>query len=196
MQKYLKAVKLEQAEAHVTPRQAVPIFSDKIRWLGNEIRKRIAQLQQSAHVRFTDQYVLYRDLAFFVCLWWAGERSADLGRAKTCEVTKIDGKDLLFNHTIGKTVRQSGSSLIIIPKLDGGEMDPAGAVEEMVDFTQKNGYDLNDGYLFRPTTPNHKAGNGPAILLCVARVTIMQVCVYLEMVTRFNHIIEFIIVTI
>ena len=48
-------------------------------------------------------------------------------------------------------------------------MDPAGTVEEMVDFTQKNGYDLNDGYLFRPTTPNHKAlankpfvGNGPA----------------------------------
>ena len=168
VQKYLKATRLEQAEARVTPRQAVPIFSDKIRWLANEIRKRITKLQQTDHVHFVGQFILYRDLAFFLCLWWAGDRSADLGRSKTSEVTMIDGRDLLLNHTIGKTVRQGGSSLVVIPKLDSSEMDPAGALEDMVRFARENGHDLEDGYLFRPSSPDHRSlinkpftGNGP-----------------------------------
>ena len=103
---------------------------------------------------FIQRYILHRDLAFFLCLWWAGDRAADLGRCKTCEITKIDGKDLLFNHTIGKTIRESTSSLIVIPTLDEGEMDPARAVEEMVLLTMRSGVDLSDGYLFQPISPD------------------------------------------
>lgn len=166
VRKYIKAIRLEQAEAHVTPHQAVPIFSDKIRWLAGEIRRRLETPE--CPTSFISRYIFYRDLAFFLCLWWAGDRAADLGRCKACEVTRIDRGDLLFNHTIGKTIRENGSSLIIIPRLDEGEMDPAKAVQDMVDFAAGSGLILADGYLFRPTSADRKslvnkpfAGNNP-----------------------------------
>ena len=157
VKRYIKAMKLEQAEAHVTPRQAMPMFSDKIRWLAQEIIKRRSLVPSGDQKSSIRRYIFHRDLAFFLCLWWAGERSSDLGRTKTCEITRIEGGDLLFNHTVGKTIREGSSALIIIPRLNGEELDPAGAVEEMVDFAQRNGFCLMDGYLFRPTAPDHRS---------------------------------------
>lgn len=160
---------MEQAEAHVTPKQAVPIFSDKMRWLANEITRRMLVLTKAKETSFVQRYILHRDLAFFLCMWWAGDRAADLGRTKTCEITRLDDRDLLFNHTIGKTVREGDSSLIIIPKLDGEDLDPAGAVARMVDLTHEHGYNLMDGYLFRPSSPSRRGlvnkpftGNNPS----------------------------------
>ena len=155
VRKYLQGIRLEQAEAHVTPRQAVPLFSDKIRWLACEIQKRILSSTSAAGQNFIDVLVLYRDLAFFLCLWWAGDRAADLGRTKSCEVTRLEGGDLLFNHTIGKTVREG--DIIIIPKLDADEMDPVGAVDKLVRVAEEGGCELSDGYLFRPATPDRRS---------------------------------------
>ena len=147
--RYLKAIRLEQAEAHVTPKQATPMFSDRLRWLVAEIRGRIQELADRGEQNLIKPYLLHRDIAFFFCLWWSGDRAADLGRTKTCEVTRIADRDLLFNHTIGKTVREGDSSIIVIPKLDSEELDPVGAVDKMVDLAHSGGYDLTRGYLFR-----------------------------------------------
>ena len=46
-------------------------------------------------------------------------RAGDLGRVRACEITKIEGGDFIFNHTIGKTVREGDSSLIIVPEQEG-----------------------------------------------------------------------------
>ena len=146
----------------------MPIFSGKLRWLVGEIRGRIQLLIDAEEPSFIKRYVLYRDLAFFLCIWWAGDRAADLGRTRTCDATRIDGRDLLFHHTIGKTIREGNSALIIIPKLENWEMDPVRAVDEMVNLASSNGFDLQGGSLFRPSPPDRRSlankpfvGNGP-----------------------------------
>ena len=140
----------------------------KLRWLIGEIRELIRSHVEKGERDFIKVYLPYRDIAFFLCLWWARDRAADLGRTKTCEVTRIDERDLLFNHTIGKTVREGDSSIIVIPKLDSEEMDPVGAVDKMMSLACSHGRSLVGGYLFRPSTPDHKdlankpfVGNGP-----------------------------------
>ena len=154
VQRYLKAIRREQAEAHITPKQATPIFSDKLRWLVSEIKRRMADVTENGGT-FTNKYVLQRDLAFFLCLWWASDRAGDLGRTQTCEISRIDGGDFLFNHTVGKTVRESGSELVIIPK-DQDELNPEGAVNDLVALAGSHGFALADGYPFRPMTQDHK----------------------------------------
>ena len=128
----------------------------KLRWLIGEIRELIRSHVEKGERDFIKVYLPYRDIAFFLCLWWARDRAADLGRTKTCEVTRIDERDLLFNHTIGKTVREGDSSIIVIPKLDSEEMDPVGAVDKMMSLACSHGRSLVGGYLFRPSTPDQR----------------------------------------
>ncbi len=67
VQKYVKAIRLQQVEAHVTPKQAVPLFSDKIRWLAGEICGRLSSLEANSDSEFIQIYIYLRDLAFSSC---------------------------------------------------------------------------------------------------------------------------------
>ena len=78
VREYLKAMKLEQREAHVLPTQAPPLFSDKLRVLVTEIRRQIIALGDDAP--FQKIYILMRDLAFYLISWWASDRAGDLGK--------------------------------------------------------------------------------------------------------------------
>jgi hypothetical protein len=71
VKKWLKAASVEQRHAHVTPRQAPPIFSTHLRLLVTEICCRISALSSTAPF-LPDGFVLYRDLAFFLIQWFAG----------------------------------------------------------------------------------------------------------------------------
>jgi hypothetical protein len=78
VKEYLKDMKLEQREAHVSPTQAPPLFSDKLRVLVTEIRRQMVSLGDDAS--FMKIYILKRDLAFYLISWWASDRAGDLGK--------------------------------------------------------------------------------------------------------------------
>ena len=163
VKKWLKASSLEQRSAHVSPKQAIPLFSTHIRLLMVEISRRIATLPPSAPF-LPDRYVLFRDRAFFAIQWWVGDRAGDLGRALGCEVTRLECGSLLMNHTIGKTVGSSGDDLLVIPSLpDDALMCPVRALDAYVTVCKDNGIGVLKDFLFRPTSlPRHdRVSNGP-----------------------------------
>lgn len=146
---------MEQRRAHVTPRQAPPIFSTHLRLLVTEICRRISALSSSAPF-VPDCFVLYRDLAFFLIQWFAGDRAGDLGRTVGKEITRLACGSLLFNHTIGKTVRQSDGDLLVIPKVSEEPLlCPVRALDAYVDLCKINDVDVINSFLFRPTQPPH-----------------------------------------
>jgi hypothetical protein len=150
VKKYLKALGLEQRKAHISPVQAPPLFSDKIRILINEIDRRLKELGEGG--LFAQKYMLKRDRAFFLVSWWAADRAGDLGRMMRIEMTRLPNGFLLLNHTVGKTIRESKGQSVIIPTLgDDPVMDPVVALEELVSFMKLGGMDPLHDYIFRPS---------------------------------------------
>lgn len=150
---FLKGVGKEQRAAHVTPKQSPPIFSDTLRLVSAEICGRLQVVGGSIFSRF----VLLRDLAFFLALWWVGDRAGDLGQSKGVEVTRLLDGSLLLNHTLGKTLRESDSSLLLLPSvLDEPLLDPVSALDKYVAFCTSNGIDVVTKYLFRPLNASGK----------------------------------------
>ena len=161
--KWLKASSLEQRSAHVSPKQAVPIFSTLVRLLMTEVSRRIVALPDNAPF-VPDRYILFRDRAFFAVQWWVGDRAGDLGRALGCEVTRLECGSLLMNHTIGKSVGSSADDLMVVPSLpDDTLMCPVKALDSYVAACKCNNVDVLKNFLFRPTSlPRHnKVTNGP-----------------------------------
>ena len=75
---YLKQVTAEQLQAHVTPKQATPIFPDKLLLLSRHLEKRLLLPNLSP----SEMFVFARDQAFFKCLFYSGDHAGDLGLAK------------------------------------------------------------------------------------------------------------------
>lgn len=144
---FLKGVGKEQRAAHVTPQQSPPIFSDTLRLISAEIMGRLRVFVGPDLSRF----VLLRDRAFFLALWWVGDRAGDLGLSKGVEVTRLLDGSLFMNHTLGKTLRESDGSLLLLPSVVGEPLlDPVKAMDEYVEFCSSIGIDVVTKYLFRP----------------------------------------------
>ena len=148
VKEWLKATSCEQRRARVTPHQAPPVFSDLLRFVAATIRKELSSSHRSF---FPSRFALLRDLAFFLVQWFAGDRAGDLGRTLTREVSRLECGALLFNHTLGKSVRQNDGDLIVIPAIpEEVDLCPVRAVDSYVSQCRDNGLDLLDGHLFRP----------------------------------------------
>jgi hypothetical protein len=99
-----------------------------------------------------NRFVLLRDRAFFLALWWVGDRAGDLGLSKGIEVTELRDGSYLLNHTLGKTLRESDGSLLLLPRVvDEPLLDPVSALQEYVDFCSANSINVVNHFLFRPT---------------------------------------------
>ena len=147
---YLKAVTSEQLQAHVIPKQATPIFSDKVLLLARYFDKKIAEPTLSP----TDTFLLTRDQAYFKTLFFSGDRGADLGQIKTREIARFpDDQGLLFNHIWGKTLRDGGSNVFGIRRHPNPTLCPIKGLESYVATCRELSIDLSLGYLFRPTNP-------------------------------------------
>ena len=95
---YLKQVTAEQLQARVTPKQATPIFPDKLLLLSRHVEKRLLL----PNLAPSELFILARDQAFFKCLFYSGDRAGDLGHVKTPEIARFpDDSGFLFNHTWG-----------------------------------------------------------------------------------------------
>ena len=145
---YLKQVTAEQLQAHVTPKQATPIFPDKLLLLPRHLEKRhlLSNLSPSK------MFVAARDQAFFKCLFYSEDRAGDLGLVKTLEIARFpDDSGLLFNHVWGKTWREGSSNLFGMSRHPNPALCPIRAVEMYVVVSREIGIDLSRGYRFRST---------------------------------------------
>jgi hypothetical protein len=97
---YLKQVTAEQLQAHSTPKQALPLFPDKLLQLSRHLEKSLLRPSLPP----SEVFILARDQAFFKALFYSGDHAADLGQVKTAEIARFpDDTGLLFNHVWGKT---------------------------------------------------------------------------------------------
>lgn len=102
IKQYLKSVKEEQAKARSRPKNAIPIFLDKLEKIAAYI---FAQLNVP-RVLPINLYTFSRDLCFFILYFFSGDRSADLGRVMLKEALFFPDKSgILFRQSFGKTLR-------------------------------------------------------------------------------------------
>ena len=107
--------------AGVTPKQAVPMFTDKLVRLADHIDSKLRDTSNHA----TIIYILARDQAFFKALLFSGDRPGDLSQVKTQEILRFPNNDgLLFNHTWGKTLRGGSSNLFGIKRCQNTKFAP------------------------------------------------------------------------
>ena len=150
---WVKACRLEQERHRVPVRQARPIFSTDLRLLVREIQFRLSQLPTDEPF-FPRRFVLLRDWAFFTTQWFCGDRAGDLGNAIAKEVTRLEDGSLLYNHTVGKTVRETGGQLLVVPQVpEEPSLCPVEAFDRYVAACKGASVDLLKGYLFPPTAP-------------------------------------------
>ena len=160
---WVKACRLEQERHRVPVRQARPIFSSDLRLLVREIQYRLSQLPSDEPL-FPLRFILLRDWAFFTTQWFSGDRAGDLGRAVAKEVTRLDDGSLLYNHTVGKTIREAGGQVFVVPRVpEDLSLCPVEAFDRYVSACRGASVDLLDGFLFHPTAPPHhlSARNAP-----------------------------------
>lgn len=98
---YIQAIKLEQAQAHVSVKQAKPLFVDKLKKISAHINRNIQQEGLSP----SQLFVYLRDQAFFKLQFVAGDRAHDLSMCLAQEVRQLPNDlGLVFCHTVGKTL--------------------------------------------------------------------------------------------
>lgn len=149
VRQYLVLIREEQARARVTPKQAVPLFFDKLLRLCSFLREHIF----APHVLPSQRYVYARDLAFFCLEFFAGDRASDLGRIFTKEVLALPNDEgFLFRHTFGKTLRGKNSNTFMVKKCSDITVCPVSNLRLYVQLCDLMAIDLRDGHLFRTTT--------------------------------------------
>lgn len=155
---YLISMREEQAQAHVLPRQATPMFFDKFITLCTHLR----QHTLSPTVTPTDRYLYSRDLAFFSLDFYSGDRASDLGRVKTREILTLPGEDgFLFHHTFGKTLRGHDTNIFAIKPCSNRITCPVANLKLYVHLADLMGIQLRHGYLFRVTDRDGRISTNP-----------------------------------
>ncbi|KAI8494630.1 hypothetical protein Bbelb_278560 [Branchiostoma belcheri] len=147
VKKYLKSVTEEQLQQGLTPRQAKPVFLEKIVKVCKLIEQR-RQLETSAIKIF----ILARDEAIFKALFFAGDRVSDLMRCRTDEVGRLPSGALLFNHVFGKTLRDGRANTFTLEPTGETDTCPVAALDAYVRTASWLSIELRGGYLFRSTS--------------------------------------------
>ena len=152
---WLKACEKEQQRHRVPITQAKPTFSTHLRMFVMAAKLKMASLDPAGSF-FPDRFLILRDLAFFLALWFSGDRAGDLGRALTKEVVRLEDGSLLFHHTVGKTIRSADGQLLVLPRVtDDTSLCPVAAFERYTEacLGASPPVPLREGFLFPPLAP-------------------------------------------
>ena len=164
VKQYLVLIREEQARAIITPKQAVPLFFDKLLRLCSFLKESIFAPQ----ILPLQRYIYDRDLAFFCLEFFAGDRATDLGRIFTKEVLTLpDDEGFLFKHTFGKTLRGKNSNTFMVKKCSNTTVCPVSNLRLYVQLCDLMPVNLRDGHLFR-TTNKSTVSTSPFIGSAVA----------------------------
>lgn len=100
IQDYLRFTTKEQTAAHVSPKQAISLFFDKLSKL---IRYLISQAFTPNYIPPIQRFIFARDAAFFCADFFSGNTGSDLGRSLTKEVLYLpDKQGLIFRQSSTK----------------------------------------------------------------------------------------------
>ena len=148
VKQYLKEVTAEQLQARITPKQATPLFLDKLLLLSRHLEKRLLLPSLTP----SEIFITARDQAFFKTLFFSGDIGSDLGQVKTSEIARFpDDNGFLFNHIWGKTLRDGSANIFGMRRHPNSTLYPIRAIETYVAISRELGIILSDGYLFRAT---------------------------------------------
>lgn len=158
VKEYLKAVTAEQLQARITPKQATPLFVNKLLLLSRFLERKMKDAKLSP----TSLYIMARDQAFFKTLFFSGDRGNDLGVVLTEEIVRFPQDDgFLFNHVWGKTLRDGSSNIFGIRRHPNPSLCPIKAIETYFAIATELRINLTPGYLFRPTNVQGHVVNNP-----------------------------------
>lgn len=144
---YVNAIKMEQSIAHACPKQAVPLFVDKLELIASYIDR---QLQKNT-ITFRQRFVFLRDQALFKFMFFSGDRASDVGRMLTQEIKSLpNNQGFLVKHTWGKTFRVDRANVFSIHRCENQLVCPISGLEQYIAGAQQMDVDLRFGYLFRP----------------------------------------------
>lgn len=156
--KYLQSIREEQAQARVTPKQAVPFLFDKLLLLYAHIKAALSQRDISPKTC----YIYARDLAFFCLDFYSGHRASDLGRLKTGDVLCLpDNNGLLFRHTFGKTLPGKHTHMFAAKPSSSPSCPMANLKLYVLLLSDRMQINLRHGFLFRATDHKGHIGNAP-----------------------------------
>ena len=163
---YLRFLYQEQASSHVSPKQSVPIFLDKL-WKLCQHLNHLAYL--SCDTAPLNRYIFARDLAFFCVDFFSGDRASDLGRTLTKEVLSLpDNQGFIFRQSVGKTLRGKDFHVFAIRKCSNPLICPVSSLDRYVRLCKLFNVDLREGYLFRATDKSNKVAEKPFVGSTVA----------------------------
>lgn len=146
VRRYLADVREEQLRARVTPRQAEPVLISDVKVISGHI---LEKLQKTQSFSMSQIFVLARDQAFFKCLFFAGDRAADLLAMKTSDILRFpDNSGLLFNHCITKTLRSGDVHVFAFKRGSNKCVCPVWGLEAYLRICDRLGVELAPGYVF------------------------------------------------
>ncbi len=146
--RYVNAIKMEQSVSHACPKQAVPVFADKLELIASYIER---QLEGQTSLSLRQRFVLLRDQALLKFAFFSGDRAGDIGRMLTQELKILPGdRGFLVRHTWGKTFRMDRANVFSIHRCENTLICPVKGIQTYVQGAQGLSIDLRCGYLFRP----------------------------------------------
>ena len=152
LKSYVKLVKEEQAQAHVLPRQAKPMFLSKLSSIFSYIDRQLSRPDLSLREKF----VLARDQAFFKVQFFAGDRASDVCNILSQDVKALpDDSGFVFRHTFGKTLRgNNNTNVFVIKTCQDEQVCAVRGLMKYFRLAKEWKVDLSNGYLFRPVLEN------------------------------------------
>jgi len=162
---YLRLIREEQAQARVIPKQAVPLFFDKLQILCRHLNASVFLPGATPSQR----YIAARDLVFFCLEFYSGDRASDLGRVFTKEIASLPTRDgLLFHPTFGKTLRGGNANTFMVKRCRDVVICPVSNLELYVRLCDLMKVNLRDGYLFRTLSSKGDVSASPFLGSAVA----------------------------
>ncbi|CAC5369875.1 unnamed protein product [Mytilus coruscus] len=146
---YLKAGQEEQTRAHIVPKQAKPIFINKVRSMAVYISRELKR----SDLTLQEKFVLQRDQALLKLQFLAGDRASDVAIVLSQEVKKLDDSGFVFNHTFGKILRGGSNkcNTFVLKRCNDKIVCPFSGLESYT-FMKNHGISLKSVYLFRIIT--------------------------------------------
>ena len=158
VKEYLKSVTAEQLEARIIPKQATPLFLNKLLLLSRHLDRKLKEPNLSP----SSLFVIARDQAFFKTLFFSGDRGSDLGHAQSQEIIRFpQDNGFLFNHVWGETLCDGTSNMFGIHRQSNHSLCPIKAIETYFAVASELRISLHTGYIFRPTDNHGAVLNSP-----------------------------------
>lgn len=146
---FLSQIKREQSMARVCPKQALPIFMDKLALVFMYIDRRLGEASTPPIKRF----ILARDQALLKLRFFGGDRANDAGLMLTQEIKALPGgAGIVIRHTWGKTFRLDKANVFSLFRCKDEMFCPVKAIETYIEVAKSVSVDVTRGYLFRPVS--------------------------------------------